>query len=245
MLSKVRRAVLGGLSLLWGGLLFGSYATQPPSEPFGNRIPKALALCSSAAVLVSAWLIRGARRTGPAADYSHQIAKGMTWGFVGDLSMLVSVPLGMVTFGIGHIEYVLGMLRLAKDEGLDSKLIRLGAWATWLGIGVTAWYVVVRSGPKGDSALALIALPYTLLLASTAGVATGLALQGARYVPLALGSVLFLLSDLVIAMRMFHPDLFAQIPDWIRGDLVWLTYGPAQALIVSSALVASDKGEPR
>jgi len=241
MLSKTRRMVLGGLSLLWGGSLLGSYAVLPPSLPAGNRIPKISALFSSAVLVAAAWLIRDSRRTGPAADYSHQIAKGMTWGFLGDLAMTVWVPLGMVTFGIGHIEYVRGMWRLGRAEGLDSTVVRLLAWAAWLGIGVAGWYVVVHDGPKGDRPMAWAALPYTLLLASTAGVASGLALQKARYLPLALGGALFLLSDLVIAMRMFNPDLFAQIPESIRGDLVWLAYGPAQALIVSSALLASDK----
>jgi hypothetical protein len=233
--------VLGGLSLLWGGSLLGSYAVLPPSPPAGNRIPKISALFSSAVLVAAAWLIRDSKRTGPAADYSHQIAKGMTWGFLGDLAMTVWVPLGMLTFGIGHIEYVRGMWRLGKAEGLDSTVVRLLAWAAWLGIGVAGWYVVVHSGPKGDRPMAWAALPYTLLLASTAGVASGLALQKARYLPLALGGALFLFSDLVIAMRMFNPELFAQIPESIRGDLVWLAYGPAQALIVSSALLASDE----
>lgn len=243
MLSKVRRVALAGLSLLWSGSLLGSYAVGVAGSAGGSRIPKPMALFSSATLVAAAWLIRSARRKGPAADYSHQIAKGMTWGFVGDLCMTFSVPLGMATFGIGHIEYIRGMLRLLKAEGGRLGPGQVAAWLTWLGIGVGAWLGVVRCGPKGDLPLAWAALLYTLLLASTAGVASGLLLRKGRYAPLALGSAMFLVSDLVIALRLFQPALFAEIPAAIRADLVWLLYGPGQALIVSSALCASEEGE--
>lgn len=243
MFSAIRRSALASLSLLWGGSLLGSYAVCSPASEGGSRIPKAMALLSSATLVAAAWLIRSSRRTGPAADYSHQIAKGMTWGFVGDVCMTFSVPLGMATFGLGHIEYIRGMLRLLKAEGGRVGMGQVAAWLTWLGVGVGAWFLVVRSGPKGDHPLAFAALPYTLLLASTAGVASGLLLHKGRYAPLALGSALFLASDLVIALRLFQPALFAEIPASVRGDLVWLMYGPGQALIVSSALCASEEGE--
>jgi hypothetical protein len=47
--------------------------------------------------------------------------------------------------------------------------------------------------------------------------------------PLALGAALFLLSDLILAGELFR--------GWRRPglDVVWLTYGPAQMLIVYSA----------
>lgn len=46
---------------------------------------------------------------------------------------------------------------------------------------------------------------------------------------LALGGALFLLSDLILAGDMFS-DLFFRL----IGDVVWLTYGPGQMLIVYS-----------
>jgi hypothetical protein len=71
------------------------------------------------------------------------------------------------------------------------------------------------------------ALPYALLLASTAGFATGLALQDSTFLLLALGAALFLLSDLILAAQLFNHLQFPLI-----GDVIWLTYGPAQMLIV-------------
>ncbi len=67
----------------------------------------------------------------------------------------------------------------------------------------------------------------SLLLASTAGFATGLALQDSTFIPLAIGTALFLLSDLILAAQLFNKLHFPLI-----GDVIWLTYGPAQMLIV-------------
>lgn len=243
MISKARGLLLSGLSILWGGSLLGSFAVLPAAEPGAGRVPLPLRLLSSATLVLASWVIRGGKRKGPAKQFGHQIAKGMTWGFIGDVCMLVSVPLGMLTFGIGHIEYSRGMWRLGNEEGVGRGR-RLLAWAAWMAIGIAGYVFVVHMGPKGGTKLAWAALPYTLLLSTTAGLASGLFLHKARYFPLALGAALFLASDLLIAMRMFHPDLFAQIPDWIRGDLVWLLYGPGQALIVSSVLWASEEEQP-
>ena len=85
------------------------------------------------------------------------------------------------------------------------------------------------AGRKARTVLHYAALPYALLLASTAGFATGLALNISAFIPLALGCALFLLSDLLIAARLFSGVFFPLI-----DDVVWLTYGPAQMLIVYS-----------
>ena len=57
-----------------------------------------------------------------------------------------------------------------------------------------------------------------------------------RFVPLALGGALFLLSDLILAGDMFSGLYFPLI-----GDVIWLTYGPAQMLIVYSIGAAWEK----
>ena len=74
------------------------------------------------------------------------------------------------------------------------------------------------------------ALPYALLLASTAGVATSLAVQDRAYVPFAIGGALFLVSDLILATRLFNSAEFRFV-----GDVIWFTYGVGQMLIVMAA----------
>jgi hypothetical protein len=103
--------------------------------------------------------------------------------------------------------------------------------AGWLLVGLVGWYLVVFRGQE-VTMLHWAALPYALLLASTAGFATGLALQSSHFVPLALGAALFLLSDLILAGELFSGLKFPLI-----GDVIWLTYGPGQALIVYAASV--------
>jgi uncharacterized membrane protein YhhN len=77
------------------------------------------------------------------------------------------------------------------------------------------------------------ALGYTLLLAGTAGVTAGVALQERRLFPLALGAALFLTSDLILAFELFRG------PFAYDTACVWLTYGPGQMLIVFSILAAA------
>ena len=96
-------------------------------------------------------------------------------------------------------------------------------------IGLAGWYFVVFRGQQA-TALHWAALPYALLLASTAGLASGLALQARSFIPLALGGALFLTSDLILAAQLFNGLSF-----FLVGSVVWLTYGPAQALIVYTA----------
>lgn len=73
----------------------------------------------------------------------------------------------------------------------------------WLLIGLCGWYLVVFRGRK-PTALHLAALAYTLLLSSTAGLATGLSLQSHAFIPMAIGGGLFLLSDLILAAELFN-----------------------------------------
>lgn len=243
-ISKAKQAVLSGLGALWGATVTAGFALGRPAAPGASRLPHWVALSSSGLLTIIGWGYRQALRKGPDADYAMHIATGMTFGALGDVLMPHSVPSGMAAFAVGHVAYVRGMLRLQRNKGLSSRAILYGAWGAWLGAAVAGWYAVVARSPKGVTPLGWAGLGYSLLLASTCGVAWGTALQSRRYLPLALGGTLFLLSDVVIAMRLFNPELFRAIPDWIRGDLVWLTYAPAQALLVHSIPIAAGDRTP-
>ena len=114
-------------------------------------------------------------------------------------------------------------------------------WTLWLVVGVIGWYLAVFRGQEKRSALHWMALPYALLLASTAGVVTGLAVQDPVFWPMAIGAALFVLSDLIIAGRLFNPrPLGSQRHSDLIDNTIWLTYGPGQMLIVYS--VGSVRG---
>lgn len=235
-LENTQRYWLIALLVLWAILLFGGFALGHESET--QRIPRWARMASSATLVLAAWswylLATGSEAGGQARSYALFIAVGMSFGFVGDLVMARLAPGGrnvlggIAAFGIGHIFYITGILRFSNQIGLDDPAKRWGALAVWLLVAVVAWYFLIFRGQEVTT-LHWAALPYALLLASTAGFATGLALQNGLFWGLALGAGLFLLSDLILAAELFTGLKFNSI-----GDVIWLTYGPGQMLIVYS-----------
>lgn len=229
----MRQTIHALLLLLWAALLFGGFALGRAPARGGHRIPTWARMASSLVLVVAAWL--GAS----AGGYGHVTllgALGMTLGFIGDLFMAGllrprderRVLGGMVAFGLGHIAYIAAIATLGRQLGLTDGQMWAGSLGFWLLLGAGGWWLLVQRG-KAIAPATLAALPYTLLLASTAGAATGLALQAPNFTPLALGAALFLFSDFLIAATLFR-----QIHLPFHHDLVWLTYGPAQMLLVFS-----------
>lgn len=225
--------LLSFLWLLWAALLFGGFALGHSPAEGRHRTPTGARMASSLALVVAAWV--GASASG-GARVALLAALGMTLGFVGDLFMAGllrprderRVLGGIAAFGLGHIAYIAAIAMLGRQLGLTDGRAWEISLALWLLLGGVGWWLLAHRG-QPRSAPRLAALPYTLLLASTAGTATGLALQAPAFFPLALGAGLFLLSDFLIAA-----NLFRHITLPLHHDLVWLTYGPAQMLIVFS-----------
>lgn len=218
--------------LLWAIFLFGGFAFGKP-DPY-RRMPVWTRMASSFVLVLLSWAIYLTNNT----PFTLWMALGMTLGFVGDLYMAHLIPWpqpavlgGMGSFGLGHIAYIIACLGYAQAQGLTNGSVRWGSWFFWLLVAVIIWYWLIYKGvPAGQrSILHTAALPYALLLASTVGVGTGLALQTAGFWPFTLGAGLFLFSDLLIAVDLFNKKQF-----YLMGDLIWLTYGPAQALIITT-----------
>jgi hypothetical protein len=221
-----------GLLLLWGTLLFGGFVIGLVDGSIG--IPTPARMGSSLVLVLAGWSWCIAARSSKVSVYGLLIALGMLSGFIGDLFMANLVPIGdkllggMASFGIGHIFYITALVYMGRVAGLSSPFARWMALLVWLLIGAIGWYVIVF--PKAEPrVLAWAALGYVLLLASTAGIATGLAVQARALWPLAFGTALFFISDLMIALGQFGGARSA----WLDAA-IWLTYGPAQALIVYS-----------
>ncbi len=234
--------LFSALWLLWAALLFGGYIFGKGGAD-GRRMPTWTRLASSLVLMIAAWsgfaMIAGTM-TGP---FALLMALGMTLGSVGDLFMAGlllkhgSVLAGMATFGLGHVCYIAASLWIGAQMhryGPVYDPIRIGAWLAWLLIGLLGWYLVVYRGQRA-TVLHWVALPYALLLASTAGVATGLALaDGLPFVLFAVGAALFLFSELMIAAKLFAGRSLRRIN---MDDLIWLTYGPGQMLIVYTSVL--------
>lgn len=220
--------------VVWAALLFGGFVLGRPAPDGRQRMPTWTRMASSATLALIAWLEVYLTRSSPLGGYALFIAIGMSLGLLGDLVLAEIIPppqhvlWGMAAFGLGHIAYLAAIIGLAREFGLDAPAPLFGMLALWLVIGLAGWYLVVSRGQKPD-ALRWAALPYALLLACVAGLFTGAALQSSLLVPAAVGAILFLVSDLILASQLFAGRTFPLI-----GDLIWLTYGPGQALIVGS-----------
>jgi len=131
------------------------------------------------------------------------------------------LPLMLLFFGIAHIAYIVLFARVLRQRRMP-----------WWALVYAAWWItllVVLASHTGALLPAVAA--YGLVLGGTAVFA-------ARCHPLiVVGSVFFLLSDSVLAFRLFLPDA---MPDW-TSPLVMLSYTLGQGLLVAGALVALRK----
>lgn len=160
------------------------------------------------------------------------IAVGMAFGFLGDCAMaglfkFFPSPVigGMLFFGIGHLAYIYGALLARQYFQIPAKALWWLAILAWQVIGILIWVFIVNRSEQ-HLPLHIPALAYGALLAATAGVTSALAIQSRQFILAALGAMLFLFSDGVIAWEMFQ----GSTP--LLRFLVWATYGPGQMLIV-------------
>lgn len=226
------------LWVVWAVLLFAAMALGNLGGRHGAALPTAGRMGSSVTLVVAAWLAYYLWRAGPARRVLLCLAIGITLGTVGDFfnaGLLDFVPVlhgtlgGIAAFGLGHIAYITGAIDLGRRAGIIHPAPMLAAVLAWQLVGLVGWYFVVMQGDENRD-LVWPALPYSLLLAGTAGVTSGLALVERRLSALAVGAALFLASDLILAFGLFGGHFSHQT------EAVWLTYGPGQMLIVFSAL---------
>ncbi|HEV3137846.1 MAG TPA: lysoplasmalogenase [Pirellulales bacterium] len=224
-------------AFLAAAIVFGNVS----ADGHASRLATTARMGSSVVLVVSGWLAFGLCRNSTAGRFAACIALGMTLGSIGDFfngGWLDFVPLGdpvlggIAAFALGHVAYITGFVGLARREGLTNRRAFSRAILAWQLVGLVGWYFVAAGGTEAR-ALVWPALPYSLLLAGTAGVTSALALQERRFVPPAVGGALFLASDLILAFELFRGPFAHQT------ECVWLTYGPGQMLIVSSAILVA------
>lgn len=235
------RSPLAMLWIAWAVTLFGGFLWGSLDDSQTHRIPTWCRMASSLLLVMAGWTWYAAtlgRQSGgfPAARrIALLITAGMALGTLGDFfnaNLLQGiVPLrepilgGLGSFLIGHLCYITACVWLARWCGFATVrgwVIGVGCWQL---LTILGWFLIVYRG-EGDAALMWAALPYSMLLAGTAGVTAALALHDRRFTLLALGGALFLISDLVLGYRIFQESFY------LGGDVTWLTYGPGQMLIV-------------
>lgn len=127
------------------------------------------------------------------------------------------LPAMLACFGLAHVVYMVVFWRFGRPGPMP-----------WWALVYAAWYVVTVAVLWPHlGALAPAVLVYGLVLGGTAA----LSLRCGPVV--ALGGALFLVSDTLLAFKIFAPVL---MPDW-AGDLVMITYIAGQGLIAAGLVL--------
>lgn len=128
------------------------------------------------------------------------------------------LPLMLLFFGLAHIAYIVLFARVLAVRRMP-----------WWALVYAVWWILmlIVLGPS-TGALIFAVAAYGLVLGGTAAFST-------RCHPLVVsGGVFFLISDTILAFRLFVPDA---MPPW-TSPLVMLTYTLGQGLIVAGALTS-------
>jgi uncharacterized membrane protein YhhN len=225
--------------LAYGLLIIGSaafilgFAFGRLDAERAHRSPTWTRMLNSAALVLAALALwRGVASGTPLVAYAGLVCGGMALSFLGDILMarLIRLPLhpapGMVAFGLAHVLYIIGYAQAGQALGLRNPVAWGAAVAVAVLLGIVVWRLVAYN-PREEAVLLYGALGYTVLLAAMTGAAAALALQDGRFTLLAVGALLFLISDAILANRLFHHN------NWLLvGDLVWAIYIAGQSLIV-------------
>ncbi len=230
-----QRLWLFTLWFFWAAFLFGGLILGKPREH--RRMPRWTRMASSWTLVVAGWSWWLFLQHTEMGLYAFWIAVGMTFGGMGDLFLAEllgvrgtrAVIAGIVAFGVGHLSYIAAILYGTERFSMQSMSLRWPVLMLFWGIALIGWWGMVMRGQEGRHIVHWAALPYALLLATTAGLATGMASQYMAFWPLAAGAFLFLVSDLILAGALFGGLKWPYM-----HDIVWLTYGPGQMLIVYS-----------
>lgn len=130
------------------------------------------------------------------------------------------LPMMLLCFGLAHVGYVLLMWRV---RGVAVR--RFPAWSL---VYIAAYAALMALLVPHTGALSVPVMIYGLLLVATAAMASRC---GAV---IAWGGAWFLVSDAILAFRIFVPDA---MPAW-TGGAVMLTYTLGQGLIAAGVVAA-------
>lgn len=227
-----------GLMIIWSGLLFGGFVLGKPDPRDTRRMPLWTRIGSSGVLVVAGWSWLWIAMDTDAKTYAAAVATGISFCFLGDLVLaqilpvVRRVPVAMALFGLGHLAYILAFIRFGSNYPAVGPWLLIATWIGWVIVGATGWWLAASRGSQPHR-LKWPALIYSLLLSCTAGLSTYLAIRDANFILTAIGAGLFLVSDTILGATLFRGCHFHFV-----HDIIWLTYGPAQMLIVNGVAAA-------
>ncbi|WP_300545852.1 lysoplasmalogenase [Maricaulis sp.] len=194
--------ILLGLSALFGlAYLFDDFGLGAP-------YPLDVAIKAAGILLLA----------GFALQQRHPVlALGLFLGAQGDIFLALQpaqLPLGIAAFGLGHLVYIYLFAMIRLRDGARGSWSRIGALAlAAYGIVMLSW-LQPYFGELRLAASIYNGIILVMAILAVLGRAPALALAGA---------LLFVVSDSVLAVRLFADGL-----DW-AGPVVWITYYLGQA----------------
>ena len=145
------------------------------------------------------------------------LAAGLALGAVGDVFLALDesvLPLGLAAFGLGHLVYIWLFARWRMQAGPRGGMSRIAALAiAAFGLVMLGW-LQPYFGELRVAASVYNAIILVMAILAVLGRSPTLAL---------IGALLFVVSDSVLAVRLFADQL-----EW-AGPVVWVTYYLGQA----------------
>lgn len=235
----------GMIGILWLAqtILFAAtvaFGWRDPAKPGAEAriaLPVRLGL-SFSLVLAALWI---ASLDGAHGGYRTWAAAGMALGFVGDLAMANLLPIpnrflgGMVAFGLGHAFYIVAATAAADSASVPLVgSVFLAGLAMYSISNLIAWFGEIRLLPR-PAAVRHGALVYGLGIGVMAAAMLSLAGQiGGAWWVAAAGGMIFMISDLLIALTEIGERQLRHSHDWI-----WGTYLAGQMGIVYAGWLAA------
>lgn len=232
-LSSPLRWTLLGMGIVWIVTYAVGMWLGAPNDDRSRRLalPAKLVMIALTLAMGIIWLIAVAGS--PATTYGVLIVLGLIAGAVGDLLLADVLPVkkpempAMAVFGVGHLLYLAAAIVFSTQMQLNGGRMVVAAIGGALVIALL-WAALVATG-RVSRTMNLGSLIYGMLIGIVAGVATSVRLTSGALLSLAVGLILFALSDLLLARYLLRKQGFTSV-----RDVVWLIYSLAQILIAAS-----------
>ncbi len=218
--ASAASALTVGRTRWWGFWLYGAIAlvhviaialgAEAIAAPTKFFLMPALAIAAI-------WALRGYGATWPAAATLLFLALAFSW--LGDGAAFffpipgAELPVMLLCFGIAHLLYIWIFTRHVNPRALPPWTL---VYAVWWGVMLAVLW------PHLGALTAAVAV-YGLVLAGTAAFSA----RGTRLT--AIGGAVFLVSDTLLALRLFLPG---GLPEMLAGPWIMLAYTLGQGLLV-------------
>jgi len=152
---------------------------------------------------------------------------------IGDVALLFEGPVAVLTgiagFATAHLAYLTRLWSVGRPAGRGTTLLISGATVVVAGVAAVA---LRRTLTGDDRRLLAPASGYAALVSAmgAAAVRAGIARRGPQGRELIMGGVLFVISDALVAARLFGPK--DRLPPGPLDAVIMSTYCAAQACLV-------------